>query len=75
MTDKNELYKWDTPSNIPCGNIDIHTKLCYTLLHVKHDFVPTLNIPDEAAAIIEDCQAPLLDIINDLQERIQELEE
>jgi hypothetical protein len=73
---KNKPYEWDDVDklNIPYGNIDMHSALCYDLLHIKHGQLATLDIPEKAARIIEMAQAPLLKIINELQEEIEALE-
>jgi len=73
MSEIEELVKKHT-LDVPADSIDIHDRLCYSLLHIKHGSLPTLDIPIRALSIIEDVQAPLRSEIEYLEERLKEYE-
>lgn len=60
--------------DVPADSIDQHDRLCYSLLHVKHGSLATLDIPIRALEIIEDVQKPLREEIEYLEERLKEYE-
>jgi len=73
MSEIEELMK-KYALDVPCDSIDMHDRLCYSLLHVKHGSLATINIPIRALEIIKDVQEPLRKKIEYLEERLKEYE-
>ena len=59
--------------NVAPANKQQHAELCDRLQQIRDRGVSNDNIMLEAADIINDCQAPLLDIIDGMQRNIENL--
>jgi len=57
--------------NVAAANDHRHAELCERLQQIRDRKVSDDNIQLEAADIIHDCQAPLLDIIHQLQHEFE----